>query len=198
MFTLRRGLFVAIHLTGIPEPIDMMSNKTDNSTPFLFKKNSNMKKLFFAIMLLVGMTASAQTKSSIDSLIQEVHALRQELHETDSIIALYFDGIYMNIDKPRFKIYQTENTYNLLKVDTRTGSVWQVQYRMKGVSAQTVPINYMGSLGVVRDEDGWDGRFELYPTKNMYTFILIDSGSGATFQVQWGTEPDYRFMERLY
>ena len=149
-------------------------------------------------MLLVGTTASAQTKSSIDSLIQEVHALRQELHETDSIIALYFDGIYMNIDKPRFKIYQTENTYNLLKVDTRTGSVWQVQYRMKGVSAQTVPINYMGSLGVVRDEDGWDGRFELYPTKNMYTFILIDSGSGATFQVQWGTEPDYRFMERLY
>lgn len=33
-FTLRRGLFGANHLTGIPEPIDMRSNKTNTSAPF--------------------------------------------------------------------------------------------------------------------------------------------------------------------
>ena len=157
-----------------------------------------MKKIIIAIMLLAGLTASAQTKVTMDSLIREVQILRQELHEADSINKLLLDGIYRNNDKPRFKMYQTENTYNLLKLDTRTGAVWQVQYRMKSVESQTVPINYWGSVGSVREDEGWDGRFELYPTKNMYTFILIDTGTGATYQVQWGTESDYRFMERLY
>ena len=157
-----------------------------------------MKKIIIAIMLLAGLPASAQTKVTMDSLIREVQVLRQELYEADSINKLLLDGIYRNNDKPRFKMYQTENTYNLLKLDTRTGAVWQVQYRMKSVESQTVPINYWGSVGAVREDDGWDGRFELYPTKNMYTFILIDTGTGATYQVQWGTESDYRFMERLY
>lgn len=149
-------------------------------------------------MLLAVMTASAQTKITMDSLIREVQALRQDLHKADSLNILFLDGIYNNIDKPRFKMYQTENTYNLLKLDTRTGAVWQVQYRTKNLEAQIVPINYWGSVGVVREDDGWDGRFELYPTKNMYTFIMIDTGTGATYQVQWGIESDYRFMERFY
>lgn len=157
-----------------------------------------MKRIIMLLCLVAPIAIQAQTKNTMDSLIREVQTLRQELHEADSISKLILDGIYRNIDKPRFKMYQTENTYNLLKLDTRTGGVWQVQYRMKGVSAQTVAINYWGSPGVIKEEDGWDGRFELYPTKNMYTFIMIDTGTGATYQVQWGTESDYRFMERLY
>lgn len=143
-------------------------------------------------------SANVQNKLIVDSLVREVQELRKELYKTDSINKLILVEIYENLDKPRFKMYQTENTYNLLKLDTRTGGVWQVQYRMKEVSAQTEAINYWGSVGVIKEEDSWDGRFELYPTKNMYTFIMIDTGTGATYQVQWGTEPNYRFMERLY
>ncbi len=91
-------------------------------------------------------------------------------------------------------MYQTENIYNLLKLDTRTGKVWQVQYRMKETKSQVVEINY---FGIVFEVDGWDGRFELYPTKNMYTFIMLDTWNGNTYQVQWGTSRDYRFVEPL-
>ena len=153
------------------------------------------KKIIVSFMLLVGLTASAQTKITMDSLIREVQTLRQELQKFDSINKLYLDDIYRNIDKPRYKMYQTENTYNLLKLDTRTGKVWQVQYRMKDVESSVVSINW---IGVVFESDGWDGRFELYPTKNMYTFIMLDTGTGDTYQVQWSTSGyDYRFVEPL-
>lgn len=154
-----------------------------------------MKKIIITILLLAGLSVSAQTKAVLDSLAREVQMLRQELHETDSINKLFLDGIYNNIDKPRYKMYQTENTYNLLKLDTRTGKVWQVQYRMKDVESAVVNINW---FGVVFESDGWDGRFELYPTKNMHTFIMLDTGTGDTYQVQWSTSGyEYRFVEPL-
>lgn len=140
-------------------------------------------------------TTSTQNNAIMDSLIHEVQALRKELYAADSINKLLLDGIYQNIDKPRFKMYQTENSYNLLKLDTRTGKVWQVQYRMSDVQASVVSINI---FGVVFERDGWDGRFELYPTKNMHTFIMLDTGTGDTYQVQWSTTGyDYRFVEPL-
>ena len=156
-----------------------------------------MKKILLlgAIVTLFSVTTNSQNKATMDSLIREVQILRQELHEIDSINQLFLDGIYRNIDKPRFKMYQTDNIYNLLKLDTRTGKIWQVQYRMKDTKATVVSINY---FGIVFESDGWDGRFELYPTKNMYTFIMIDTGTGDTYQVQWSTSgSDYRFVEPL-
>ena len=157
-----------------------------------------MKKIIIAIMLLASVATSAQTDVALDSLIREVQTLRKELHEADSINKLILDGIYGNIDKPRYKMYQTENIYNLLKLDTRTGAIWQVQYRMKNVKASTVPIEYGFSAGVTLESLGWDGRFELYPTNNMYTFILVDTEKGYPYQVQWSTNPKQRFRVRIY
>ena len=88
--------------------------------------------------------ANVQNKATMDSLIYEVQVLRKELYEADSINKLILDGIYRNIDKPRYKMYQTENNYNLLKLDTRIGRVWQVQYRMSDVQASVVSINFIG------------------------------------------------------
>ena len=152
-----------------------------------------MKKvlLIVAVITSFSVTANAQNKVTMDSLIHEVQVLRQELHEADSINKLYLDGIYRNNDKPRFKMYQTDNIYNLLKLDTRTGRVWIVQYGMKDVKAQVSSINYFGR---VLESEGWDGRFELYPTKNKYNFIMLDTGTGDTYQVQWDTDPSYRFV----
>lgn len=139
--------------------------------------------------------ANVQNKANMDSLIYEVQVLRKELYEADSINKLLLDGIYRNIDKPRYKMYQTENVYNLLKLDTRRGKVWQVQYRMGDSESQVVSLNY---IGIVPEDDGWDGRFELYPTKNMYTFIMLDTGTGDTYQVQWSTKGyEYQFVEPL-
>ena len=116
----------------------------------------------------------------------------------DSLTMAYIDAIYdkIGMGTPRYKMYKTENTYNLLKLDTATGRVWQVQYRLGGTDSMTVAIDNSSLL--------WDGeieragRFELYATNNMYQFILLDTETGRTWQVQWNTEPSRRFRERIY
>ena len=163
-----------------------------------------MKKIvFFAVFMSSLMFVCAQNakpsnnnaKSSNVELLKEIQELRKELQMSDSITRVNLKNIADNIDNPRFKMYQTENIYNLLKLDTRTGRVWQVQYRMGDTSSGESPINYFN----VKDEDySWNGRFELYPTQNVYTFIMLDTYNGFAYQVQWNANPDKRFVERIY
>jgi hypothetical protein len=44
---------------------------------------------------------------------------------------------------------------------------------------------------VGKDEE-LNERFTLYPTQNMYNFILLDQIDGKTWQVQWSTDPELR------
>ena len=128
-----------------------------------------MKKFIFIsiVTTLFSLTAKAQNYAVIDSLSYEIKFLRQELYETYSLTKSYIDEMYKRNDMSRYKMYQTENIYNLLKLDTKTGAVWQVQYRMKGVKPQIIPIEYSSYLkGIVSESEGCNGRFELYPTKN--------------------------------
>jgi hypothetical protein len=41
-------------------------------------------------------------------------------------------------------------------------------------------------------EDEENDRFALYPTQNIYNFILMDQFSGKVWQVQWATELNNR------
>lgn len=98
---------------------------------------------------------------------------------------------------PRYKLYKTENVYNLLKLDTATGAIWQVQYRMGKVKSMTSVID-TAPLVLSRKEQQ-PGRFELYPTDNIYTFILLDTRDGRTWQVQWNNDgPEKRFREPIF
>lgn len=90
-------------------------------------------------------------------------------------------------------MYNTDNMYILLKLDTATGLVWMVQYRMgKSSTAMEVAIDDR-ALSLARE----NGRYELYPTQNIYTFILLDTKFGRTYQVQWNTDPKKRFVEQI-
>ena len=40
--------------------------------------------------------------------------------------------------------------------------------------------------------------FELYPTKNMYQFILLDKTTGKKWHVQWGMKASERWIRRIY
>lgn len=42
------------------------------------------------------------------------------------------------------------------------------------------------------------GSFELYPTKNMYQFILLNKEDGRKWHVQWGIESNKRWIRRIY
>jgi len=43
-----------------------------------------------------------------------------------------------------------------------------------------------------------NGRFKLYPTGNMYNFIMVDVIDGRTWQVQWNIDKDKRIVRRFY
>jgi hypothetical protein len=91
-----------------------------------------------------------------------------------------------NPDAP-YRLFSTKNIYTLLKLDTRSGRLWQVQWGDKD-HRFTAPLNLEPLV-----LDGSPGRFTLYPTDNIYTFILLDQETGDAWHVQWG-KPREQFV----
>ena len=86
-----------------------------------------------------------------------------------------------------FRLFNTTNIYTLLRLDTRDGRIWQMQWGDKD-HRFIQPLN-LDSLTAGEKA----GRFTLYPTSNIYTFILLDQESGDAWHVQWGEAAD-RFI----
>ena len=94
-----------------------------------------------------------------------------------------------------YEMYKTENVYHVLKLNTRTGQITQVQI---GVGKDGWAMeNTVNSKSLVAADEEQNGRFALYPTGNMYNFVLLDRISGKTWQVQWHTKPDLRYITRI-
>jgi hypothetical protein len=92
-----------------------------------------------------------------------------------------------------FRLFRTKNIYTLLKLDTRTGQIWQVQWSSADNSRFTVSLNRTVLLPAGKPEHPTvlkPGRFTLAPTENIFNFILIDEEDGRTWQVQWGDEKE--------
>ncbi len=145
-----------------------------------------MKKLLIFLVFTMFYSIGSVSAQSIDKMGLDSLSLRL-LDE-----ATY----YLKTMKPRYKIYPTENNYISLKLDTATGRVWMVQIGLGDTDAMTVAIDNESLLYDWEEIRG--GRFELYPTKNTYNFILIDTEKGYTYQVQWHTEVNKRFRVPLY
>ena len=94
-----------------------------------------------------------------------------------------------------YRLFSTRNMYTFIKLDTRNGKMWQVQWSNKG-SEYRFESTLSGISQVSKNEEK-NGRFFLYPTTNIYTFILLDQIDGRTWQVQWGQE-DERLVMRIY
>lgn len=90
----------------------------------------------------------------------------------------------------RFKLYPTTNNFIFLKLDSKTGKIWLVQYSTTGTQLQAV----LSSVSRCLPSEEKNGRFSLYPTKNMYNFIMIDHENGNCWQVQWSIEPENRIV----
>jgi hypothetical protein len=87
-----------------------------------------------------------------------------------------------------YRLFKTQNISTLLKLDTRAGLIWQVHWGDKD-HRFIVPLNPKALVA-----GGKPGRFTLYPTRNIYTFILLDQETGDTWHVQWSMEPADRFI----
>ena len=121
------------------------------------KKNNNMKKIIVSlIVVLVTMTSFAQTQTSANPIVSP---------DKDIV----------------YRLFPTQNMWTYIKLNTRNGQMWQVQYDTKD-NQKEVPLSL---ITLVPSEKETNGRFFLYPTQNMYNFILLDQTDGRVWQVQW-------------
>lgn len=98
-------------------------------------------------------------------------------------------------DSPvNYRLYQTQNIWTFLKLDTRNGIINHVQYSTEGYSMQ-YPLN---DVPLAEGADAVPGRFFLYPSKNTYNFILLDQIDGRVWQVQWSIEEEDRGVWEIY
>lgn len=81
-----------------------------------------------------------------------------------------------------FVLYPTANIYTFLKLDTRNGKIWQVQYAMDENEFEVV----LNDKPLVYTEKA--GQFTLYPTTNNWTFLLLDTVNGDVWHVQWSQD----------
>ena len=102
---------------------------------------------------------------------------------------------YTQDPKANYRLYKTKNTYNFIKLDTRTGQMEMVQWST-GNYTMTYPLS--DTKLVYSAEDEIPGRFTLYATTNIYNFVLLDQIDGRTWQVQWHTDRENRLVERIY
>ena len=80
---------------------------------------------------------------------------------------------------------------------------WEEEYNSKPDSIVSVerkelkrPYNLKEIIGL--SNIAKNGRYKLYPTDNMYNFIMVDVIDGLTWQVQWSTKSDERFVQLIY
>ena len=85
-----------------------------------------------------------------------------------------------------YLLYPTTNIYTFLKLDTRNGKIWQIQYSMDDNEFELV----LNSRELVTA--GKPGQFALYPTTNNWTFLLLDTINGDVWHVQWSQEVENR------
>jgi hypothetical protein len=89
-----------------------------------------------------------------------------------------------------YQLFPTKNYWTFIKLDTRNGKMWQVHFTVKedGEEGELV----LNSLSLVSKEKEVNGRFTLYPTENMYNFLLLDQIDGDVYQAQWSFEEKNR------
>ncbi|MFC3158063.1 hypothetical protein SAMN05443633_104401 [Chryseobacterium arachidis] len=127
-----------------------------------------MKKLIILIFILIAKISFAQNSYQSQPPVQNI--------STDNNVV--------------FRLFSTRNMYTFIKLDTRNGQMWQVQWDTKSNQFET-PLSL---VYLVSEEEEKNGRFFLYPTTNIYNFILVDQIDGRVWQVQWSMEAKDRMV----
>jgi hypothetical protein len=96
-----------------------------------------------------------------------------------------------NDDVAIYRLFPTQNMWTFIKLNTRNGQMWQVQYDVEGANRG---VTYLNLLPLVSKEKEMNGRFILISTENIYTFILLDQLEGKMWQVQWSMEAKNRLI----
>jgi hypothetical protein len=101
------------------------------------------------------------------------------------------NGSIQNNNSVIYRLFPTQNMWTFIKLNTRNGQMWQVQYDATGNNRFEINLNLKPQVSIEKEVNE---RFTLYSTKNMYNFILLDQLDGRLWQVQWSMEAKYRFI----
>ena len=130
-----------------------------------------MNKIIFSIIIsLASITTLAQSTS--EAPIQNI--------STDNNVV--------------YRLFATRNMYTFIKLNTRNGQMSQIQW---GQESNYRFETKLSDISRVNEDEEKNGRFFLYPTTNIYNFILLDQIDGRAWQVQWGKEGE-RMVIRIY
>jgi hypothetical protein len=126
------------------------------------------KKIFTLAYVLFATVSYSQAQTEPTSLVQQKHVS----------------------ENANYQLFQTKNYWTFIKLDTRNGKMWQVQFSVNDQkNTGEVALN---SIPLVSEEKEVKGRFTLYPTENIYNFLLLDQIDGTVVQVQWSMEGNKR------
>lgn len=87
----------------------------------------------------------------------------------------------------RFSLNETQNMWTFIMLDSYTGKTWQVQYSVKGTDYMFYTSINRWPLSYPSTRDNWQNRYQLFPTQNMWNFILLDTYTGRLWQVQYSS-----------
>jgi len=176
-----------------------------------------IKKVILLILLFIPLVSFGQDTIPATKILTQKEAYMKKMY-----------GLKKDYNtKDRYVIYPTKNIYTSLLLDTQTGRIWQIQIRsansdsMKSVLSDLYYYfdeeeskreyetdlqawkdnpddNYKPDVKLYKELVGKIGQFKLYPTDNMYSFIMVNTETGSTYQVQWSIDKDKRFVEIIF
>jgi len=129
-----------------------------------------MKSILFCLILALSAT-TVIAQNTLELPVQNI--------STDSAVV--------------YRLFSTRNKWTYIKLNTKNGQMWQVQYSLEDNNRED-PLSLITR---VSKEEEKNGRFFLYPTQNMYNFILLDQLDGRVWQVQWSIEEKSRMVIRI-
>lgn len=140
-----------------------------------------MKNLLFScVFTLFCQSMYSQNAIDRDSVLNQITTLLNDIG-------------YKMKDIDRYKLYPTQNMYINLKLDTKTGKIDLIQWSLNDDKEGSMTLN-----SIDLSYDTGCGTFELYPTQNIYQFLLLDKVTGRTWHVQWGFEREKCWIQRIY
>ena len=109
-------------------------------------------------------------------------------------------------DIPVWKLVPTQNYWMFLNLNTMTGEIHEIQFSMDDEKrfGQRHSEGEISAFTLTGKEPV--DRFDLVPTENIYTFLLLDKIGGTVWQIQWGKNKakvkignfDLEFRQRLF
>ena len=108
-------------------------------------------------------------------------------------------GNYQSPTPAKFRLYPTSNRFTYLRLNTTNGFIDIVQYSTADDNRMIYPLSVYPvvmdffNLGLANTLD----RFTIYPTQNVWTFLLLDQVEGNTYQVQWSQDSTMRGVEEI-